>query len=269
MGRLVGYMANRADRLADALYQERALFGARESKGTSGWGVGFYQGGEVLHKKRPRIEGQLPDWSSLAEDVRSDCVLLHARQPTVGDFRAENTHPFRFKSWLFAHRGTIERFEVLRPRLLESLPDFLRRSVRGATDSEVFFHLVLAFLHDAGALGAPELAPADALSALRSAVRVIDRMGAEVGAEQATLDCVLTNGQHMFGLARGMPMALVERRGLHTLRPGVSEPPGSPASLLRYVMLVSGDGEAPESAQLPPGTLVAIDHALSVTRHEL
>ena len=45
MGRLVGYMANRADRLADALYQERALFPPRVPVGPTGWGVGFYQGG--------------------------------------------------------------------------------------------------------------------------------------------------------------------------------------------------------------------------------
>ena len=272
MGRLVGYMANRADRLADALYQERAMVSAHPPTGPSGWGVGFYQGGEMLHKKRPRVEGEPLDWSRVVEGVRSDCVVLHLRQPTVGDFRSENTHPFRFKSWLFAHSGTIQRFEALRPRLLESLPDFLQRSVRGATDSEVFFHLILAFLNDAGSLDSPELAEGDALSALRSATRLVDRLAAEIGAPEAGLNCVLTNGRYMFGLRRGANMAMVQRQGIHDLRPGISEPPGGAASSLRYVMLVSDGYKGEVSLGYRPldnGALVSINHDLDVAIHSL
>lgn len=280
MGRLVGYMANRADRLADALYQERALFPPRVPVGPTGWGVGFYQGGEVLHKKRPRVEGKPLDWSRLVEGVRSDCVVLHLRQPTVGDFRSENTHPFRFKSWLFAHMGTIGHFEALRPQLVDSLPDFLQRSVRGATDSEMLFHLVLAFLHDAGSLDAPDLAESTAISALRSAVQLVDRMTAEVGAPEAGLSCVLTNGRYMFAISRGGSMRLVRRDGLHELRPGISEPPGGPASSLRYVMLVGGT-EDPELAGaerpgkldlgeiIASGQLVSVNRSLDVAIHPL
>ncbi len=272
MGRLVGYMANRADRLADALYQERAMVSTRPPDGPSGWGVGFYQGGEVLHKKRPRVEGEALDWSRVVEGVRSDCVVLHVRQPTVGDFRSENTHPFRFRSWLFAHAGTIERFEALRPRLLEALPDFLRRSVRGATDSEVFFHLILAFLHDSGRLDGPERDERHALSAIRSASKLVDRLSAEVGAPEAGLNCLLTNGRSLFALTRGAPMALVRRQGLHELRPGISEPPGGPSSSLRYVLLAgqTEETELPVGYEsLDPGTLVWVDHDLDVTLDSL
>jgi len=262
-------MANRADRLADALYQERALFPARTPAGPTGWGVGFYQGGEVLHKKRPRVEGEPLDWSRLVEGVRSDCVVLHLRQPTVGDFRSENTHPFRFKSWLFAHTGTIERFEALRPRLLESLPDFLQRSVRGATDSEIFFHLILAFLHDSGDLDTPEPSEPNVLSALRSAAKLVDRMTAEVGAPEAGLNCVLTNGQHMFAVSRGAPMVVVRREGLHELRPGISEPPGGPASSLRYAMIVGGAADSGDGEPVASGQLVSVNHALDVAFHPL
>ena len=111
MSRLIGYVANRADRIKDALYQERAVLRQEAAPGVaSGWGVGFYSGDEVLHKKRPTRRGELVDWQSIAGDVRSDCVVMHLRQPTVGDFRAENAHPFRVRSWLFAHEGTIGRF---------------------------------------------------------------------------------------------------------------------------------------------------------------
>ena len=54
MSRLIGYVANRADRMRDALYQERAVLRQETAPANaSGWGIGFYHGDEVLHKKRP------------------------------------------------------------------------------------------------------------------------------------------------------------------------------------------------------------------------
>ena len=50
MARLIGYMANRADRLRDAFHQERAAITALPADLRSAWGLGFYQGDEVLHK---------------------------------------------------------------------------------------------------------------------------------------------------------------------------------------------------------------------------
>ncbi|MBW2211052.1 MAG: class II glutamine amidotransferase, partial [Deltaproteobacteria bacterium] len=156
MSRLIGYVANRGDRMRDALYQERAVLRQETAPAdASGWGIGFYHGDEVLHKKRPTRAGELVDWQNSAGDVRSDCAVLHMRQPTVGDFRAENAHPFRMRSWLFAHQGTIGRFDAMRENLAEMIPDFLRRNIRGQTDSEYLFHTVLTLLHDAGQLDNP------------------------------------------------------------------------------------------------------------------
>ncbi|MGB5351687.1 MAG: class II glutamine amidotransferase, partial [Polyangiales bacterium] len=118
MSRLIGYVANRADRMRDALYQERGVLHHKTAaEDASGWGIGFYHGDEVLHKKRPTRAGERVDWQNIAGDVRSDCAVLHMRQPTVGDFRAENAHPFRLRSWLFAHQGTIGGFDAIRDNL--------------------------------------------------------------------------------------------------------------------------------------------------------
>ncbi len=263
MGRLIGYMANRADRLRDALHQEREVIAPPATLEPAGWGIGFYQGGEVLHKKRPLLDGHDIDWSEVAANVRSDCAVVHIRQATVGDFRAENTHPFRMRSWLFAHNGTIERFAAQRERLLESMPDFLRRNIRGDTDSEHLFHAILSFLHDAGQLDNPDVDERPVVHAIRSAVKLVDRLSAEVGAPPGTLNLILTNGRRMYALRRGAPMVWVERQGLHD---PLEERHGNVE--LRYLLVVSN------GAAVPPGyrpvddaSLLVIDRNLDVSVH--
>lgn len=270
MARLVGYMANRADRLAAALYQERRVIAPPPTTGTTGWGLGFYQGGEVLHKKRPQFDPKGFDWGQVASDVHSDCVVLHLRQPTVGDFRTQNTHPFRMRSWLFAHTGTIQRFDAIQESLLASLPDFMARNIRGKTDSEHFFHVVLSFLHDSGQLEVTDVDPQKLISAVRSATTLVDRLTAEVGAPPACLNLVLTNGRTMLAMRRGAPMVWVERRGLHDPPPEVAPSKAGTPSLLRYVMVVSDASETPPDYEvMPESSLLVINRKLDIETHAL
>ena len=190
------------------------------------------------------------------------------RHATVGDFRAENTHPFRMRSWLFAHSGTIDRFDAIRPRLLEGMPDFIRRNIRGRTDSEHFFHTALSFLHDSGQLGRPEANDESVLSALRSTVRLVDRLSKEVGGELATLNPVLTNGRSIYAIRRGHPMKYVERTGIHDPADGEVVEPRRVS--VRYVLMVSDGPEVPHPyVDVPDESIVLVDRDLSVTVHAL
>ena len=152
MARLIGIIGNRPDLAARVLAFESDALRAR-SKGTPlGWGLGFYQGGEVLMRRRPIDERPDIDIAKLAGDVRADLVVGHVRQATIGALRTENTHPFRYRQWLFAQTGTVSEFDQVRERLIASVPEFLRSGIRGDTDAEVVFHVFLSFLHDAGRL---------------------------------------------------------------------------------------------------------------------
>ena len=270
MGKLVGYVSNRSDRLRDPLYQERdALRVEGISSGTSGWGIGFYHGDEVLHKKRPMRAGDQLDWEQIAGNVRSDCAVLHLEQPPVGDFRAENAHPFRLRRWLFAHRGAIAGFDAMREGLSEAIPDFLRRNIRGDTDSEYLFHVLLTFLHEAGQLDNRDVSEAQMIPAISATLALIERLGAELGETEHRLSFILTNGRSMYAFRHRMPMAYVERSGLH-------DPPEDYASLpagstpLRYVLVTSGAHEQPAGYQaLPDRALAVIDRKLRVSIHEL
>jgi glutamine amidotransferase len=269
MGRLIGYMANRADRLLGALHQERDTIAIGPTDRPDGWGVGFYQGGEVLHKKRRILDGKSVDWQQVANSVRSDCAIIHVRYATVGDFRSENTHPFRMRSWLFAHNGTIERFDAMKAGLIESLPDFIQRSIRGETDSEHFFHVVLSFLHDAGQLDRPNADEGSVLNAIRSAVRLVDRLAKEVGAPPPTLNSLLTDGRTMYGLRRGAPMHFVERQGIHDPIEPESKPP-RPTTGQRYVLVEGSVRDVPPPYQsVDEGRILVVNRELSVAQHAL
>jgi glutamine amidotransferase len=170
------------------------------------------------------------------------------------------------RSWLFAHVGTIHRFDALKERLLESMPDFLRRNVRGKTDSEPFFHLILSFLHDAGQLDNPDVDDASVVHAIRSSVALVDRLSAEVRAPVPTLNLVLTNGNRMYALRRGAPMIYVERTGLFD--PLDPQSATADPSDLRYVLTVSDGVEMPaEYREVEEGGVLVIDRNLRVSVH--
>src|SRR5437870_2250647 len=106
MSRLLAYMANDPQRVACALHSGRGLL-VDETPNVDGWGVGFYQGGEVLLQRRPKPSTGPIDFYEIARDLRTDALIGHVRKGTVGAAKNENTHPFRFRSWLFAHHGTV------------------------------------------------------------------------------------------------------------------------------------------------------------------
>jgi predicted glutamine amidotransferase len=143
------------------------------------------------------------DLVPVIEGVRTDVLVGHVRRPTVGGLRTENTHPFRYRQWLFAQTGTIGGFASLRERLLESQPEFLRRNVRGDTDSELFFYLFLSFLHDAGHLSDAQVAPEHMRAALRGSMSLVDRLSAEEGHPRNAGDLLVTNGEFLVGAHRG------------------------------------------------------------------
>jgi predicted glutamine amidotransferase len=202
MARLFGIIGNRPDLAARILAFEADALRARSKGAPLGWGIGFYQGGEVLMRRRPIDERTELDVAKLAADVRADLLLGHVRYATVGTLRTENTHPFRYRQWLFAQTGTVSEFERVRDRLVASVPDFLRSGIRGETDAEVVFHVFLSFLHDGGLLGDVQADGALMRDALRSCLAVVDGTTAEVGAEAAKLNLMVANGDRLVAVHR-------------------------------------------------------------------
>lgn len=80
---------------------------------------------------------------SYAKEVRSNIIIVHVRRGTGAPPSEVNSHPFKYKNWLFAHNGSIDR-----DYLLSLLRDEYRKELKGQTDSEVYFYWILQCIEE-------------------------------------------------------------------------------------------------------------------------
>jgi glutamine amidotransferase len=146
--------------------------------------------------------------------VDTDVLVAHARYAPIGNHKDENTGPFRFRRWLFACDGSVEGFAEVKPRLLDVLPEFLRRSAEGETDSEFAFMLFLKYLRDEGSLENLDLEAGVAADALARTVRQLDAWCREAGAQKSSFNMVATNGRVMAATRRGRPLSYALLEGI-------------------------------------------------------
>jgi glutamine amidotransferase len=202
MSRLLGIVCNEPERLKQVVGPAGTALVC--PKAPHGWGLGFFQGGEVLLQRHPRPQDNV-DLGAVVRELRSDYIVANVRGPGT-KAAPENTPPYRYKRWVFGHSGHIEGFERLQADLLQAVPDFLRRNIRGQTDSEHLFHLLLAFMHDDGKLDDQEPKASDAESAIRAMVRMTTELAIQKGATVHGLNLVITNGRIMAAARKGPPM---------------------------------------------------------------
>jgi glutamine amidotransferase len=201
MSHLIAYFGNEPENMSCALFSARSALHSRNGdKGDEGWSLGFIQSGDVLLQKRPRAEGVEIDLYALARDLKADAMIGRVGLGLDGNKSAENADPFRYRAWLFGSVGTVPSFDAIRDKVLDAIPDYLRRNVRGRSPSEHLFHLFLAYLHDAGILDLPSPMPVQVDAALRSTLSFVNRL----------LRAAIGSGQ---GEGQGMEVALVATNG--------------------------------------------------------
>jgi glutamine amidotransferase len=127
-------------------------------------------------------------------------LVAHVRKATVGKNRVANCHPFVRGRWVFAHNGTIDDCERLRP---EISPARAAETV-GETDSELFFAWLLTRLDEAGVTTAANTGATDAV--LRDALR---RCRARRGF--GSLNFLLSEGTSCWVHRFGRSLFLLER----------------------------------------------------------
>ncbi|HEX9729995.1 MAG TPA: class II glutamine amidotransferase [Gemmatimonadales bacterium] len=139
-----------------------------------------------------------PAWSNMnlveiARVTRSPRILAHVRAATQGIGVAEaNCHPFRWGSVCFMHNGDVGGFHEIRRPLLRSLSDVAFDTIRGTTDSEHVFALVVDELQAEPAGGGPGRLAAALTRALR---RVLALRGAAEAVDHVYFNAVLTDGR--------------------------------------------------------------------------
>lgn len=212
MCRMLGVMCNDEDLLPCAVHEVRDAVRVEEGD-HDGIGVGYYRHDEPLLWKRPSAEKQAIDWTELLGEINSNVVLAHVRRATVGAWKDTNTHPFRFRKWLFAHVGHLPGVEKHRADILGRLPPFLARNITGETDSELAFHLFLDVLFKEGNLNDLELGGDRLAVLLKDTVAEIDTFGKD-GEDKQELAILVTNGQVMAAACSNVTMHYSHREAI-------------------------------------------------------
>jgi glutamine amidotransferase len=259
MTRLFACTCNQPERISEALEPARASLIAKAP--IARWGLGYIEGGEVLLRRKPKTSEADVDFFDAMEGIQSDYIIGHASLAD-GLRGNQNTQPFRFRRWMFAQEGSIDGFEAVQPGLLEHIPGFMQRNIKGKTPAEHVFHVFLSLLHDAGNLDDPKLPPTSSHRALRAALALVLGQMTKVGAQRSDRgahmgNLVVSNGRSLVAVRLDGPLFM--RRltvpSLHT--------PDTRDDSFRGVMAVSANEEPGEGFEaIPPRSVLLVSRDL-------
>jgi glutamine amidotransferase len=141
-----------------------------------------------------------PAWSdsNLAElcaCITSHVIFGHVRAASPGSVVShENCHPFKHGRLAMMHNGHVENFPALRRALLARLSEEAFHAIKGLTDSEHLFALVLTLLRQPSR--SEPFAPQELADALVGAIRHVLELlrAAGVVGGFTSLNCALTDG---------------------------------------------------------------------------
>jgi len=123
----------------------RAL--ARQSTAhPDGWGIAHLDSKGMRVLRQANAAHDSDAFRERARALRSEVVVAHVRKASVGSNKIVNTHPFQHEGWVFAHNGTIRRFDERRRAVEKRIAPSLRGQLQGDTDSERCFLFFLTEL---------------------------------------------------------------------------------------------------------------------------
>ena len=264
--KLFACICNQPQRLPVALAPVRAALIAEPP--VARWGLGYIQGGDVLLVRTPKSSAVPVDLAGpLTAEIKTDCAIAQAMRdsgPAPGG--TDNTPPFRFRRWMYAQTGLDGQLfaDDIGPRLLEHIPEYLRRNLKGRTPAELIFHVFLAMLHDEGNIDDPNLLPAATRRALAATLRLVSAELAKAGKAEAKMgNVVLTNGRSMVAAHLDDPLRL--RRLWVTGERGERD-----ESFRGYLLVSGGDGDPKDGFEdVPPQRAVLISRDLQVSFADL
>jgi predicted glutamine amidotransferase len=253
---MFGFCAARPAAVARALIDEPNALQIQSRDHADGWGIGYYPEGDVAPRVLRSINPAYADaeFAEAAGRVSARTVIAHVRRASCGPVSLENTHPFHHDRWMFAHNGTVSRFAEVRAPLAARIDPRLLGLVRGETDSELCFLLLLSRLLARAPLNEPRRSAAMAAAILET-VDLIHGLADAGAAEPSSLTFILSDGASLVAYRNG--------RSLHySLDAPVQLAAGQEVSEL---MVASEVLSAERSwSEVPEGGVIGIDDARSL-----
>lgn len=111
-----------------------------------GFGVGWYN----LKNEPGLFKDAMPAWNDenlheICAQTKAHIFFAHVRASTNGKVQRSNSHPFKYKNWLFQHNGDVSHFPVIKRDLQFDVAPELFSEIQGTTDSETCFYLALTY----------------------------------------------------------------------------------------------------------------------------
>ena len=170
-----------------------------------GWGIGYYpdKSSQIFKEPLQGNHSQLAHFLANHNSISSTLFIAHVRKISSGNLSHRNTHPFERelmgKSYLFAHNGTLQRFDEL---------DTGRYEPVGETDSEALFCHLMAWMDENDFIS---YNPTQ-LYALQEEIQMINQMSSPTGHQSTKLNCLISDGVTLICYAD------LHHSGLHWLK---------------------------------------------------
>ena len=213
MCRLYGLRANEETKVECSLVhaQNALMVQSRQDRaGQShghGWGMATYRDHTLDVSRHAWAAYHGEHFKSAAARSFSKTVLAHVRRATVGPPKLENTHPFRYDHWAFAHNGTLPSFNKIRPLMLKAMSDKHRDAIGGVTDSEHVFHHLLSRVESASDAPLIEVAAVG----IRQLIDWCEEIDPEA---KIGLNILMTDGRQLVGTRCGRTLYFLEREDI-------------------------------------------------------
>ena len=172
---------------------------------------------------------------NLAEKVQAECLLAHVRgvayNSTV-DISLQNVHPFQFDGvpLAMAHNGDLARISDMKPVLMTHIAPALMPKIRGTTDSEWIYALLVSQFAQARAGGewntAQRIEAPDLVDAVKRTLAILREVRAALGiATSSSVNLFIATGRQIaavrycfdFGCYATEDPARVHEANLHYL----------------------------------------------------
>ncbi len=215
--RLFGQYAQAGFDACEPLCSAENALRFQSHKHPHGWGIGWYDHGSPCVRR-----GILPAHSdegfvAAGREIRAPMFVAHVREASVGPVLPENTHPFVYDRWLFAHNGTVARFRdvpEVRTAIEREIDPDLRLRLRGDTDSERCFYLFLTRLRAGPGLERPGLE--DVRRALAETIGTVLRIADAVPVPKpSSLTFLVSDGRLLAACRHGRMLQVSTAAGEH------------------------------------------------------
>ena len=168
-----------------------------------GFGLGWYV--PEVRENPGLFRSITPAWNNQnllynASLIRTRCLFAHIRAASEGSVSEANCHPFHYERYLMMHNGGIPEFKRIKRKLIGLLDDDIYLWIKGQTDTEHIFALLMQTVRDQEKKEGEHLSEDQLAACFQQTFDRIEDLKAEAGvSEMSAYNLMVTDGRRIVG----------------------------------------------------------------------